>query len=349
MRDKTFDIAKAIAIMLVILGHSIATSEYKILVNLVFLANLSVFFVSSGYFYRPNKTMKQIVLRGINTLFVPYLIGTVVFFVLYTARHFRELNHVPDYLMAITVGNAATNVTLPGNIHVAYSAGVFWFLPMMFVANIIFHLIMRLPNDVYRGAGVLVMTVLGMVIARIYFWPWTFQSALQVQVYYFMGYLLSKHVRFIRQPVWWFVVLELFLVAIVTKSGMYLLSAGIAPNIVLSTIGAAASALVLLQISNRLSMSQHLRRTSKFLAYLGQISIMIFIVHAFDNGMIVSAVLRQLTSHLHQSSSLLLGMIAFAIIRFIIDTTLAYLLVSTKITNKLFVDRDFPIRIGGRQ
>ena len=148
---------------------------------------------------------------------------------------------------------------------------------------------------------------------------------------------------------WWFVVLELFLVAIGTKSGMYLLSAGIAPNIVLSTIGAAASALVLLQISNKLSMSQHLRRTSKFLAYLGQISIMIFIVHAFDNGMIVSAVLRQLTSHLHQSSSLLLGMIAFAIIRFIIDTTLAYLLVSTKITNKLFVDRDFPIRIGARQ
>ena len=76
---------------------------------------------------------------------------------------------------------------------------------------------------------------------------------------------------------------------------------------------------------------------------------MIFIVHAFDNGMIVSAVLRQLTSHLHQSFSLLLGMIAFAIIRFIIDTTLAYLLVSTKITNKLFVDRDFPIRIGARQ
>ena len=181
--------------MLVILGHSIATSEYKILVNLVFLANLSVFFVSSGYFYRPNKTMKQTVLRGINTLFVPYLIGTVVFFALYTARHFRELNHVPDYLMAITVGNAATNVTLPGNIHVAYSAGVFWFLPMMFVANVIFQLIMRLPNDVYRGVGVLVMTALGMAIARIYFWPWTFQSALQVQVYYFMGYYLKLNTQ----------------------------------------------------------------------------------------------------------------------------------------------------------
>lgn len=65
-RNLSFEITRAMAIYLVIIGHSMTGLWGTWQSNFVFAANLPVFFIISGYFYH-SKKMKDVIQTGINT------------------------------------------------------------------------------------------------------------------------------------------------------------------------------------------------------------------------------------------------------------------------------------------
>ena len=70
-RDDVIDIAKGIGILLMILGH--CNGLPYLLRNFIFSFHMPLFFIFSGYFYKP-KPVKDIFIHGTDHLVKPYLI-----------------------------------------------------------------------------------------------------------------------------------------------------------------------------------------------------------------------------------------------------------------------------------
>ena len=74
-RDLTIDIAKAIGILLMIIGHCQGLPYY--FRNFIFSFHMPLFFIFSGYFYKPQRT-KDLFISGFSHLVRPYIITSLV-------------------------------------------------------------------------------------------------------------------------------------------------------------------------------------------------------------------------------------------------------------------------------
>ncbi|MBQ9554793.1 MAG: acyltransferase family protein [Muribaculaceae bacterium] len=70
-RDDNMDIAKAFGILLMILGHG--NGLPALLLNFIFSFHMPLFFILSGYFFRP-KPIRQVITGGLKRLVKPYLV-----------------------------------------------------------------------------------------------------------------------------------------------------------------------------------------------------------------------------------------------------------------------------------
>ncbi|MBD5104989.1 MAG: acyltransferase family protein, partial [Ruminococcaceae bacterium] len=83
-RDATSDIAKAIGILLMILGH--CNGIPFIVRNFIFSFHMPLFFILSGFFFKP-KPIREIALSGSRHLVRPYLItGAICILLCLTAE-----------------------------------------------------------------------------------------------------------------------------------------------------------------------------------------------------------------------------------------------------------------------
>lgn len=70
-RDITFDIIKAIGILLVIIGH--LADGFKTLISIIYIFHMPLFFIVSGYFFR-KKEITKLFKRDFHSLIFPYLV-----------------------------------------------------------------------------------------------------------------------------------------------------------------------------------------------------------------------------------------------------------------------------------
>ena len=80
-RDYAVDIAKAIGILLMILGH--CQGIPWLLRNFIFSFHMPLFFIFSGYFFKLPQNMKEMVNKNIRHLVLPYLftsLGVILFY-----------------------------------------------------------------------------------------------------------------------------------------------------------------------------------------------------------------------------------------------------------------------------
>lgn len=141
------DIAKGIAIILVIVGHTVPNPSP--LRHAIFSFHMPVFFILAGYTFRP-KAWRELLNGSVSRLLVPYV-------VLALARQ------VPTFLMsgAPLTGGAlvsgletlafASGVDVPG-FGIA-AVGMSWFLAALFTSRVLFNAMVRLFDE--REVGVL--------------------------------------------------------------------------------------------------------------------------------------------------------------------------------------------------
>ena len=136
MRDKAIDITKAIGILLMILGHCAGIPE--ILRNFIFSFHMPLFFILSGYFYKP-KEIKAIVAGNNKHLLKPYLITSLVCIVLsFTAGGL-------DKALAKVVGTIMSNGGWPHEMIGANlpHIGPIWFLMALYWCKIFYEYLRR--------------------------------------------------------------------------------------------------------------------------------------------------------------------------------------------------------------
>lgn len=76
-RENWIDWAKALGILLVVMGHSNYT--YEDVGKMIFMIHMPLFFFISGYLFKTNKNYKELSLNSWKSLCIPYLLYNLIF------------------------------------------------------------------------------------------------------------------------------------------------------------------------------------------------------------------------------------------------------------------------------
>lgn len=180
-RLQYFDIAKGIAIILMILGHN---GMPHVVTRFIFSFHMPLFFIVSGYFFKP-LPYKDIVKKGWRQLIVPYLFTGA--FILSFFAFFQVAMH----LMKGASYNPQQMLDLLHD--VAYGGWPVWFLLALFVAKLVLNF--ALQHERYALTIVLAAATLG------YVWgnyveidaPLQIFPGLIASLYLYIGYQMRKH------------------------------------------------------------------------------------------------------------------------------------------------------------
>lgn len=124
LRKNWIDWAKALGILLVVMGHSnYSQSDIN---PMIFMIHMPLFFVASGYLFKTNKTLKEITQSNIRTLLIPYLLFNLISLIYHSGSAFvkQMIGADADWSGQIIQPLCDTLVGVPGNL----LCGPTWFL-----------------------------------------------------------------------------------------------------------------------------------------------------------------------------------------------------------------------------
>lgn len=143
------NIAKALGIILVVIGHSISPIN-----KLIYLFHMPLFFFISGYLYNDSYSLKPINLieKRLKTLYLPYVKYGLIFLalhnVLFKVHIYDEtINKIKPYSVKDILIHIHNTLAFHGS---ELMLGAFWFLPALFIVNVLF----CLYNYAIRRLGV---------------------------------------------------------------------------------------------------------------------------------------------------------------------------------------------------
>lgn len=205
---KYMDIAKALGIIAVVLGHS-GVSPIEHFVNLY---HMSLFFFISGYFYNNKYTSdpKTLIKRRLLSLYKPYLIYSLVFLLLHNV--FFKAN-----IYSVMYG--FPRIIQPYNINSFFKAflailvfagrepmgGVFWFFASLFFVNVIFCFLSYLIEKIFhdnkeyiRALCIIILFVIANLATKYGFNIQRFNNSLTMVSIYYMGYMFRRYEVYIN-------------------------------------------------------------------------------------------------------------------------------------------------------
>ncbi len=187
-RKVYIDMAKGVAILLVILGHMNRYFDYGGKLNqLVYSIQLPVFLLVGGYLLRikEGESVLQFVSGKFYRLIQPYFFFAF-FSILYAwpENAAEYCTYLSGMLWGIGINNYLPNLPL-------------WFLPMFFVANCLFYLVLRVSRLGKNGRQQLALEAVMTVLIVAAGWriketadrmPWGFELAMILQGFFFAGH-----------------------------------------------------------------------------------------------------------------------------------------------------------------
>lgn len=190
-RNEWLDVAKGIAIMLVVVGHSASFD-----VSPIYWFHMPAFFMISGYFFKPLDNLPSIkgwIIKRARQLFIPYLFFLVLISIIRYLFLFYQseltLNGLLEDMGSVVVGGRF----FPSDFYV-----VMWFIPCLFFTQVLCVLLYYFfKENMIR----FVMISFFYTLAHLETWftmdhnifvPWNLDVALLALPYYVVGYTISK-------------------------------------------------------------------------------------------------------------------------------------------------------------
>lgn len=299
-RDKSLDIAKGIAILLVVWGHA----GNDIIQNAVAMIHLPVFFFISGLLFCSNlkKPLKVVVKKIIKSIYVPYLIAELVAIlfhnslfkigwynegILYGGRMIEPYVSIFEVIKEV-----AKVILLSGREPII---GSIWFLVTLLLLEggyytynqILFCKWLR-ENKSYEIVIDIIISIVGL-LSNHYFYVGRITPVAQYWIYFSIGSLYGKDIKkYISANKKWVLVVPVFILSIIAKffmpSNLWILEN------VIQIAGSFSVIIIILAISNYLKEKTY---ASEILQYFGKRTLDIMILH-FVGFKILSSILHKM-------------------------------------------------------
>lgn len=286
-RIRFFDIAKGIAILAVILGHSaIETNLFvphrtaQVVLSICFSFHMPLFFILSGYFMHPERRFRW--MKEAKQLLFTYVVTALCVLVgvtcVATIDHESRAIALRQWGMAAIYGSGdISNLMLW---RVDLRIGAIWFLLALFWARLLLHCLASFP---YTPVWVVLCFAVGYVSSRYVLLPWSIQSGTCAVAFLYLGYLAKKYdvlgmVK--RFPYVWVIAFVIWVADIMLFGGMSMAVNNYGSRPVLAVIGSIAGTLCVVGISQLIDRVSVL---GSALSSIGQASLAILCVHLIED------------------------------------------------------------------
>lgn len=283
-RNDDIDIAKGIAILMVILGHCAGLSKY--LINFVFSFHMPLFFCASGYFFKAGKS-KEIAVKKAKQLLIPYLItgGAVLVLsalkIVIQGASGREIClKVMDKIWAMFYGSGMSYHE-PFRIK---SAEALWFFLALFFAFLIVNECLKLK---YPFIGIGIIAFCGYYTSQMIWLPLSIQAGMTSALYVYLGYMANKYhiLEILKQKAVAIELMVLYLIYLFVLQGgkLYLVRNYFGLGI-LEIAGSVTGVLCVTRVSQIIAEKAKFLR--KLFSYIGKNTLYILCIHIIDLSII---------------------------------------------------------------
>lgn len=198
-RIKYIDIARAIAILLIVLGHTLNHSQNcKAIFKFLYSFHVVLFFMISGYTFKikDNESFWKFAKRKFVRIMIPYFIWELLWLIPYmffgkSVGNYLETNSsfdIKNMLINILYGN--------GNDSALRQNSSLWFLPALFSMEIIYYFAIKIINKYNKSSIIILIFSLFISYITTYFLniklPWGINTALNIGIFLLIGYLLKE-------------------------------------------------------------------------------------------------------------------------------------------------------------
>ncbi|MDF7664218.1 acyltransferase family protein [Bifidobacterium sp. ESL0763] len=284
-RVRYFDIAKGIAMIGVVLTHSILqagpmTTVSQALFNVFFSFHMPLFFLLSGYFMHPDRRFAW--RKESRELLLTYAITAGLVVLIHLGFSLAARRDVPglavQWLIAALYGSGANmgNSLFPMTRYI----GAIWFLLALFWAHLLVHAAYRLPAT---PVWILALFAVGYFSARHVWLPLSVQSGLTAALFVYLGCLARRHdvlAAFRRWPALWLPTLAVWGLALWRFTGLGMATCGFGEDPVLTIVGSIAATLCVIGASQ--AIDRWLPYANRALAAIGRHTLPIFCAHLLE-------------------------------------------------------------------
>lgn len=270
MRDSTFDVMKGIGILAMIVGHSPIP---KLLESFIFVWHMPLFFLVSGYFFKP-KPNGEYIRKNVRQLILPYFLTSSMMILLTGVKHFfAGKGDTLTMVIAGLLGNGTSNNPTFSE----YSIGAIWFLLAMFWCRVIFNIICNgIGNRHLLGVIVLIVSIIATYIGSILYVPTDILEGNGALLFFYIGYLarINNLLETTKTTGWGIAVIALLTGLSIYSGSMSMVRCyyGYWPINYLAAIGMTV---IIYHLSSRFCGNM-------FLAWCGRVSMVILCVHIIE-------------------------------------------------------------------
>lgn len=196
-RKAWLDMAKGIAIIAVLVGHSFPGSMF--INKFIFSFHMPLFFIAGGFTLSVAREPVDFITNKVKKLILPYMSFLMLSALWWIVRrpitgekHTVEaiFNHLGKQYAA---GLGATNASVTWN--TLAPIGPIWFIPCLFLAELVFYGVVKLcrDNDTAMFFVSVALMISGVLIAKKTYLPFSFDISLFCQILLLVGYEMKKH------------------------------------------------------------------------------------------------------------------------------------------------------------
>lgn len=195
-RIEWIDIAKGIAILLVIIGHSAKFGS--IARNIIFSFHMPLFFILSGYTYRPANDISVLLMhlkKSIKHLLIPCFVVSILKVIvwIYKSRDYSVYNIIINFYKMITNLFYASGVSFNGTV-----AGMVWFVFSLFWAKLIIDFIYTFQKNDYKYCTIGCLAFLGVCLGVSKYWLFqNFDVTFLAVLYIYIGMIWKKYCNYV--------------------------------------------------------------------------------------------------------------------------------------------------------
>ena len=281
-RVQYIDIARGIAIILMVIGHTIDQGVKR---NIIFSFHMPLFIIISGFFYKDKpfkKTIKDIFLK----LILPYIICTLLVNIVKCNDIHYLGNQILEWLKQIVfsysyIGKLKFTENVSG-------LGALWFFPLLALVRLIFIAIKKISenDNIKLCAFCMLISYVGYILGiNKYFLPFSLDIAMLCLIFYCFGYILSKNdllEKLLSNNIAILIMLTIWVIGI--KFNWIEIAIRRYPNGAYSIMTAICGTMVILKISQLIE--KYFKVLGNVLAWYGKNSMYVLLFHHLERSLV---------------------------------------------------------------
>ena len=277
-RIKYWNIAKGIAILLMILGHAEGIPAY--LRTIIFSFHMPLLIIANGYFIK-SYDIKRTFKKSVKSLLVPYMEVCLISAVIYTvvAENGSAAERFLYKIKAMLGGMSKISTRFES----FDSVWLVWFVCCLFVTRNLYVILMKLLENYSSGIrlGVLVLLAFaGYVVGKYYaFLPWSLDVALVSLLFMAVGDWLRRNKFFETNGAYKLAIPAAVWIYFLTKGICIELATRSYPLGIWCIVEAVAGSLTVISLSQLLS---RYRGITNILSWIGQNTMLILALHCLE-------------------------------------------------------------------